>query len=1365
MENRTIGLLSLGVFMAMGLFFASPAHAYWNGTHEYLTSESVDLFNKTAGDNAIANDLRQYLYDGVKAEDADPRYVNHFYDPVNDTGLEGPISGESSKKWANDQAAQRDVKYALQPKTGLSASAYKKISKFYPTSDFTWNAALRYWINGDKEMAMETLGHVLHLIEDLGVPEHTRNESHMNGSKYEIYANKYSLENPDKNFAFRLGDKKPIELGSLDAYFDSLARYSNKYFYSPGSIGISGGYDFPEPDYKTAELKNDKKYYVKNTDDEGRQYYLAAYSSLDNIMTPYDWDVTVTQVPITESYWNLLSVRTVRTGAGVIDLFFRDVERAKADPSFLQGEKHAAQPSFFGQIWGGVKGIATATGSFFGNLFNSIGSGLSSVTHFVGGLFVNDNGLTDVGSVDLTSSADTGNGNEGASAVKIVASKKNDALAKKNDEIAALKLQLAGLRKDAQAQDKAVLQLEKAKAIVPEVAGEKVVDTVDVAADKQTKQNAAATPMCAYGSVNGVGQRSIVINEVAWMGGVRSASDEWIELKNVSGGDIDVSGWQLVNKGGGVKVHLSGLRHPVIKSGQFILLERTDNNSAVGATADLIYSGALANSNEGLRLFDGACAVVDEIPAAAKWSAGNNDTKQTMERDASGYGWHTSSSAGGTPKKENSVGMSYSGGGGTTMVSSSNNANQSGVGGDPITLQTYPKLLITEVQLASASSTHDEFVKLYNPNDVAIDLTGWYVQKKTKNAADYSTFAKTDLFTGRQIASHGYFVIAHPSSSAACDIASDYGISDDNTLALKDPNGDIVDKVGWGAASDCEGSCAADPVDGQQIKRTYIQGAFADTDDNAQDFELSTLKAPVVSADNATTTEVASSSSTSTVYWDGGAQSGMVYELFTDRWVGQRVHFSTGVDVGEFAFGYYNDHGPGSVDVALFDTDGARRWEDSIAVPMISYGGYVTKELPQPLHLAAGDYFLGSKLVAGNIGIRKGYGANICGVALYGDGILPDCIEGNDVSMQIGKWMAPAASSTSATSTPLTPGTDSGAATTTIATTTPRFYPVVINEIMYDLPDADDGREWIELYNTGTSSVDVADWRLYENGTNHLLDIRQGTSTLPIGGYAVIANDSTRFLQDNPGFLGALFDSAFSLSNDGETIILKNGDLAIDTVAYASSTGANGDGKSLQKFIDGWRAASSTPGMENILPVVVSVAVSTSTATTTDIATATSTATTTEPTVPALVGQLVHEVRSNPSVATYYVQAIQKGSINGIKNIHLYVEGNQPGVWNVGICRIPERNPTKCLQNMVSLASAQQSVMVPDVKTELKFDLSAPITLDPTLDYALYVRPSTGSTSVLYGDPNDSYTGGYLAGFSGIEMFNPGIRNMYFGIN
>lgn len=137
----------------------------------------------------------------------------------------------------------------------------------------------------------------------------------------------------------------------------------------------------------------------------------------------------------------------------------------------------------------------------------------------------------------------------------------------------------------------------------------------------------------------------------------------------------------------------------------------------------------------------------------------------------------------------------------------------------------------------------------------------------------------------------------------------------------------------------------------------------------------------------------------------------------------------------------------------------------------------------------------------------------------------------------------------------------------------------VISEVMYDLDGTDTGREWLEIWNNGSEAVDLADWRLFEADTNHKLVMAEGNSTLPPNGFAIIADDSQKFLADWPNFSGVIFDSAFSLSNTGETLILRSPDLVdVDSVTYSNGNGGAGDGLSLQKSGNAWSASAPTPG-------------------------------------------------------------------------------------------------------------------------------------------------------------------------------------------
>jgi len=146
---------------------------------------------------------------------------------------------------------------------------------------------------------------------------------------------------------------------------------------------------------------------------------------------------------------------------------------------------------------------------------------------------------------------------------------------------------------------------------------------------------------------------------------------------------------------------------------------------------------------------------------------------------------------------------------------------------------------------------------------------------------------------------------------------------------------------------------------------------------------------------------------------------------------------------------------------------------------------------------------------------------------------------------------------------------------------------VVITEIMYDLEEGGDtGREWVEIQNSG-SGIDLTGWKFFENGVNHGLVLAQGSVSLPQNGFAIIADNAEKFFLDWPGFSGILFDSSFSLSNSGETLILRDAGLAdIDTATYSLELGANGDGNSLQKVNIDWVSSTPTPGELNTEEVV-----------------------------------------------------------------------------------------------------------------------------------------------------------------------------------
>jgi hypothetical protein len=140
--------------------------------------------------------------------------------------------------------------------------------------------------------------------------------------------------------------------------------------------------------------------------------------------------------------------------------------------------------------------------------------------------------------------------------------------------------------------------------------------------------------------------REVVINEVNWFGNLDS-TDEWIELRNVSGRTLHLGGWSIDNAGSSTSsIEIDA--GTVLASGGYLLLayKQTSTSSLYGLAGVQVQPLNLANGGETLTLRDVADVAIDSAPAT--WPAGNNDWDTTMERrdDATGGGYTDGAVAG-----------------------------------------------------------------------------------------------------------------------------------------------------------------------------------------------------------------------------------------------------------------------------------------------------------------------------------------------------------------------------------------------------------------------------------------------------------------------------------------------------------------------------------------------------------------------------------------------------------------------------------------------------------------------------------------------------------------------------------------------
>ena len=125
-----------------------------------------------------------------------------------------------------------------------------------------------------------------------------------------------------------------------------------------------------------------------------------------------------------------------------------------------------------------------------------------------------------------------------------------------------------------------------------------------------------------------VSHASVIINEIAWMGTLANANDEWIELYNTGDSSASLEGW-ILSDGVSLTINLAG----TVGQGEYALLERTDDTTVPDVTALQVYSGALANDGRTLTLKRSDGSTEDSVAGGADWSntGGNNVTKDTPQ--------------------------------------------------------------------------------------------------------------------------------------------------------------------------------------------------------------------------------------------------------------------------------------------------------------------------------------------------------------------------------------------------------------------------------------------------------------------------------------------------------------------------------------------------------------------------------------------------------------------------------------------------------------------------------------------------------------------------------------------------------------
>lgn len=815
-------ILSTVLTCVLTWLFFNLVNAYDQmNTHPALTDEIVDFYNLAYPDDQISNDFKQEMIKGAIEEDTPPRWLNHFYDPIYNQGWLGYTS---AKEWAKNTEKQQlaflqYVAIARVPMGLLDNQAY---------ADYSWPRAIKDYATGNKKRAFKALGHIFHLLEDSNVPEHTRGDTHLpwhgTESPYEKTMTKWNPGNID--LAKPLFEKglKSIILKDLDQYFDEVAMYSNNYFFSEDTINI--------PRYKLPKIIKNISYNNGSLlglgkDKDGSEFILAKLNGrlIRNIFKIQRTTLIDNEIGtiILDDYWSRLTKHLIPRGAGLIKLFLTQARTAEK----LYQERKIVQPnqSFF---------------DVFVSIINPFGGEKEEVqrkneqtaTEIVSMVLSGQVPLIEIASPLVTSTPTVASPSTPSPTPPPLAQQTPFSSPKPEINCPAnsffdLFLEIC-IPIQPQESPKQLPSPSPSLSPIFHPSPSSIISPSPLISHSPTP---TTSPSPNYGGSSAANQKEnilnscpepaqknnepigqVVINEIAWMGTDSSAADEWIELKNNTGQTIDLTCWQIIAEDGTPKIKLWSK----IEANGFYLLERTDDNTIKDILADHIYTGALSNSGEILRLYDQDGNLQDIVghkdsnDQTINWYAGDNSTKSSMERKNSTNtgndknNWQTNNgitrnghdSGGnpinGTPKAKNSQNSL-----GESGSSRKEDNNQGGDNESPLL-----KIVINEIAwMGTSANQNDEWIEIYNPSSKSVDLTGWILKSfKIKNGI-LTADTPEIIFSTKSIDPFGYLLLERTNDNVVSDIKADLiftGSLNNNgeILELRDNQGQLQDKVG-----------------------------------------------------------------------------------------------------------------------------------------------------------------------------------------------------------------------------------------------------------------------------------------------------------------------------------------------------------------------------------------------------------------------------------------------------------------------------------------------------------------------------------------------------------------------------------------
>lgn len=529
---------------------------------------------------------------------------------------------------------------------------------------------------------------------------------------------------------------------------------------------------------------------------------------------------------------------------------------------------------------------------------------------------------------------------------------------------------------------------------------------------------------------------------------------------------------------------------------------------------------------------------------------------------------------------------------------------------------TIKPLLISEL-CAGVGSASNEYVTIYNPNEVALDLSENFELKIANSSGKLSD--KRLKFSQEKIAPKGYFLLAPKDvqvGSNKIDTDGTYSSSISGIGCAQICLADSCDTLSFGEASL---ACSAEKFFfvGGGLKTNYClrrkssNYSLLDSNDNQADFSLVEQACPknskgeaacISPEDKTESKKTIKTAEKKTVA--GGEPTEKTLPLLCDLKINEVMYNADGSDTSKEWIEIYNasPHSCNLEDYSIKINDSNHRIYGASSTAIIASNDYalissnpatfktlftttsepILKSAISLTNNVATIYLLNDNITINSFAYSSSSGA-------YGNGLSLQLINGTWQE----SWPTPnepniLRATSLATSSQSAQLTLAEQATSTPSSTVPKItYNLRINEIMYDALGSDSQKEWLEIYNAG-QTINIESCKIVDlqsgKESSHSLYFLSPTSSLESNQFAVVLNDkdSTIFYQIFPNFNGMLLRSNFTLPNTTQKIALQCEDAKIDEKTYLASEGGSGNGLSLQYFSDSWQEAEPTPGAENL---------------------------------------------------------------------------------------------------------------------------------------------------------------------------------------